>query len=78
MSPAPEWSKGTTKKNPNDPFDLSSKISLRGNTPGPGTYTYENKQMGTEASKFSFRRRTIDGNGKKIKLFKRVQYEFFI
>lgn len=59
-NPATMWAKRASRDAYQSTLSPGKMISLRGDNPGPGTYSYQNMSVGKDAKKFSFRRRTIN------------------
>lgn len=58
--PATNWGKRCSRDAYSSTLTPGKMVGLRGENPGPGTYSYKNMSVGKDAKKFSFRRRTIN------------------
>lgn len=63
-SKATEWGKRCSRDAYASALNPGKMISIRGESPGPGHYKYKNMSCGSDAKKFTFRRRTLNLNGK--------------
>jgi hypothetical protein len=71
---ATEWAKRCSRDAYISALNPGKMISIRGESPGPGHYKYKNMSCGSDTKKFTFRRRTLNLNGK----FGRIVWLFFI
>lgn len=66
---ATEWAKRCSRDAFASALNPGKMIKIRGESPGPGHYKYKNMTCGVDAKKFTFRRRTVNLNGKCQNLY---------